>query len=411
MSDNAIGHAITAGLAALVGTIAAWYSYQSYSSASALTSARHVALADGDAEEHPLRRNDWVAVTGRVEVVAPHAPLESLNKDKCAIIEETVQTLRYRWDNASETRHVKRVEVRDTQWALSPGDGGRHIYYNTDDGRVLDVPHAVVERDVVRKAWRGSVSGLSPGGMAQEPTPSRPLTRVAQALMGYVEGDTIRTHSVLPVGVFATVVARVDAQGATVVLRPHPLLGFFLTRDGADAAVAGYRSAATWSGVIAAGFGGLAAWQAWRYLQARYAWLPSLRRSVAVGLRKLVGSPVLPGWESIQRPAGDAASPGHARGGARDGGSRHVRFDDAPLPATAVDPVDVPAEGASACLACQERRAIIVFVPCGHMSFCATCSRRHAATPGTGGSCPMCRAQIQDRVRVFNAASEPAAAR
>lgn len=46
------------------------------------------------------------------------------------------------------------------------------------------------------------------------------------------------------------------------------------------------------------------------------------------------------------------------------------------------------------CTLCWERSKCVAFRPCGHVCSCETCSRKVS-------QCPLCRAPIQQRVRVF----------
>lgn len=52
------------------------------------------------------------------------------------------------------------------------------------------------------------------------------------------------------------------------------------------------------------------------------------------------------------------------------------------------------ANEASMCILCYERNKCVAFRPCGHVCSCESCSRRV-------DQCPLCRAPVQQRVRVF----------
>jgi len=51
------------------------------------------------------------------------------------------------------------------------------------------------------------------------------------------------------------------------------------------------------------------------------------------------------------------------------------------------------------CVVCLEAEKTHVFIPCGHLCACAKCSTELMKTEGT---CPMCRRQIQSKVRVYS---------
>lgn len=49
------------------------------------------------------------------------------------------------------------------------------------------------------------------------------------------------------------------------------------------------------------------------------------------------------------------------------------------------------------CVICQERDRSIVLIPCRHLCLCATCSERADLS-----RCPICRANIQSKLEIFN---------
>ncbi|KAJ1482268.1 hypothetical protein T484DRAFT_1952444 [Baffinella frigidus] len=54
--------------------------------------------------------------------------------------------------------------------------------------------------------------------------------------------------------------------------------------------------------------------------------------------------------------------------------------------------------GGRACVVCLERLAVMALLPCGHRCVCARCSDGGALR----SVCPMCRADVENAVRVFD---------
>lgn len=373
----------------------------------ALFAARHASAADagaalesalpigGDATTAPLT-GAWVAATG---VVAADEPLESLNKDRAAVVQEVVslRTLSVQGGSLRQQSRVVSRETRDVPWWLRLADGG-----------VVGV-----ERDAVRLAYArapSSVQDLSPGGMQRIPPPPGGLAAVVKALWGVVEEESVREHLILPLGVTATVVGRLTAReasgapggGRALSLGLHPAWGLYLLRSNdVPAAAAGFRGEARWWGLAAGLFGGAAVWQAWKCALALAPGLRPLRRMAADAARAALGLR-LTSWEALENPYHAAGSGGGggsgSTGGAVAGGELRLRPGE-------VHPGDAPAPTGvddAACVACLERAKRAVLLPCGHMCLCLTCAYRlrHDAEP-RARRCPMCRGHIDSSVRVF----------
>lgn len=392
---------------ATTGALAALFAAR-HASASAAGAALDAALPiGGDATTAPLT-GAWVAATG---VVAADAPLESLNKDRAAVVQEVVSLRTLSVQGGGSLRQQTRVLSRDTRdvpWGLRVADGG-----------VVGV-----ERDAVRLAYArapSSVQDLSPGGMQRIPPPPGGLAAVVKALWGVVEEESVREHLILPLGVTATVVGRLTAReasgapggGRALSLGLHPAWGLYLLRtNDVPAAAAGFRGEARWWGLAAGLFGAAAAWQAWKCALALAPGLQPLRRMLAGACRDALGVR-LRSWEALENPyhhghhggsgsAGGAAGASSRRGsgGADGGGGGELR-----LRPGEVHPGDVPAPAGvedAACVACLERAKRAVLLPCGHMCLCLTCAYRlaHDAEPRSR-RCPMCRGHIDSAVRVY----------
>lgn len=368
-----------------------------------------------------LPAGDWAAVRGDVVVQEGAAPLQSHNKDQCAVIEEIVQVQRLSiTESSNRTRQFVERSWRDVPWAIGAGASqpsapGSGIALVDPSGRVVAEGNTVaVERDAVRAAYdrdSASVSGLVSGGMVIEPIKSSVMATIAKALMGFVEEDRVRLHNVLPLGVTAMVVGKLDARGGRLFLGAHPSFGFYLLRDGIDAVVAGYRWKAGWTSVLASLFAGLATHQARLFMAEAYPGF-SVRRYIALALRSVTGVSVFPGWESVTGD-GSASSSSHVHFWEGDtsattsdsGNASSTPDHNAPALAAAVDPSDQPARTTDEeCALCAERRKAAVFVPCGHMCCCMTCAHKLLRLGGSlqhQRRCPVCRADIREVVRVF----------
>lgn len=55
------------------------------------------------------------------------------------------------------------------------------------------------------------------------------------------------------------------------------------------------------------------------------------------------------------------------------------------------------------CLLCMKDEVSVVFLPCAHQAVCASCSDSFMG--GGKATCPICRAPVQERIRVFGATS------
>jgi hypothetical protein len=51
------------------------------------------------------------------------------------------------------------------------------------------------------------------------------------------------------------------------------------------------------------------------------------------------------------------------------------------------------------CIVCEESRRRVVLVPCNHMCLCTDCASEHLLK--TLNECPMCRAKIEDSMKIF----------
>ncbi|XP_010782422.1 E3 ubiquitin-protein ligase LRSAM1-like, partial [Notothenia coriiceps] len=63
-----------------------------------------------------------------------------------------------------------------------------------------------------------------------------------------------------------------------------------------------------------------------------------------------------------------------------------------PVTPSAPSPVEGP--GTSECVVCMETGSQVIFLPCGHVCCCHGCS-------GAMQSCPLCRSNISQRVRLY----------
>ncbi|KAK3527296.1 hypothetical protein QTP86_018600, partial [Hemibagrus guttatus] len=64
-----------------------------------------------------------------------------------------------------------------------------------------------------------------------------------------------------------------------------------------------------------------------------------------------------------------------------------------PLTPTAPSPLDTPST--NECVVCMEDRSLVVFLPCGHICCCQVCSDALQ-------SCPLCRSNITQRIRLYH---------
>ena len=58
-------------------------------------------------------------------------------------------------------------------------------------------------------------------------------------------------------------------------------------------------------------------------------------------------------------------------------------------------------EEGNVCVVCLDRRAVTIFMPCGHMCLCVHCARRVALGDEGGRICAMCRDPFEQVVRVY----------
>jgi hypothetical protein len=82
-----------------------------------------------------------------------------------------------------------------------------------------------------------------------------------------------------------------------------------------------------------------------------------------------------------------------------------VRIAGVTLPyATASDSVQVP-DGEQACIVCTQLPCTVVIVPCGHSNVCLPCLynlfQAAAATNHVSATCPTCRAQVAQVIRLY----------
>lgn len=87
-------------------------------------------------------------------------------------------------------------------------------------------------------------------------------------------------------------------------------------------------------------------------------------------------------------------------------GQVQYRNSDTCPPTTAADRLFVFVHGQE-CVICYDRKRCIVFLDCGHVACCITCTnelmrqRRHGRRTAAARKCPVCRAPISRAVRVY----------
>lgn len=239
---------------------------QRLADADEIQTAQHVDLTGLASPAQPaVVPGQLLSVKG--EVVVFGEPLESRNKEKCAVIETVVKT--ERTDLSSpyvRYADTKDRSVRDTAWGLR---GTNPVAVQAGTG-VTTVTTVQVERDAVRRGVLRdpeAASDLLPGGAEVKPRETSFVKLAADLFWGQREGDTIIVDSVLPVGVAATVLGRAElGAGGALFIGLHPRLGLYLHRSDLTAVAGKFRWAATWNAVGTVLTGGIAAYAAWRFV-------------------------------------------------------------------------------------------------------------------------------------------------
>lgn len=376
------------------------------------------------------KNGDWIAVKGEVFIEDNNQPLESYNKDKCAVIEEVVQLQRRNLGDVYSHRRFLDRSFREAPWGLSNGSSTSSTSSSSSNstGNILSssansniiptknketIERILVERGAVRRAYERtpiSISGLESGGTFMEPYQTGWLPALLKILGGYVDEGRVHVHNVLPVGITATVIGRFDSRGNRVFVGVHPSLGFYVLTDGVESVVASYRSSARWSTVFASIFALLSVWQVRSYITAAY---PQFRFQRWIRRQYLRWF----GGEGENTPTNDdddgnestdtlsRSSSSSPNGSSRNNGGRQTSSSPSSPHLSVIDPLDEPAPpGEEECVICTERRRIAVLVPCGHMHTCMTCATRlrNSALP-RDRRCPVCRETITQVVRVYGA--------
>mmetsp|Transcript_22711 Transcript_22711/g.54818 ORF Transcript_22711/g.54818 Transcript_22711/m.54818 type:complete len:91 (-) Transcript_22711:61-333(-) len=58
-------------------------------------------------------------------------------------------------------------------------------------------------------------------------------------------------------------------------------------------------------------------------------------------------------------------------------------------------------QGASICVVCHDKTAVMAVIPCGHVCLCNACSDACMSGQAGANSCPLCRGDMQRVLRIY----------